>query len=283
MNKVPLLILILFIASGCRNENRSERRIAIASAGNVTLYYDEIPQQIKELIPEGDSSVIIQNYVNRWTRRILMFQKAEKNISDELKNNIEKQLAETRENLMIYEYQRQMMLQKMDTTISEEELAAYYTKNENSFVLTSNIVKALFIKLPAETPDIYRIRLLSRSDKQKDMQDLEALCFQFAEKFDDFNEEWITLDRLDLELKKGIGNQENFLRWNKYFESADSSSMYLVTINDYRLIGSTAPFEYVKDDIRRIIWNSRRIEYIKTLENGIYNEAIKENEFKTYL
>lgn len=283
MNKVPLLILILFMASGCRNENRSERRLAIASAGDVTLYYDEIPQQIKELIPAGDSSVIIQNYVNRWARRILMFQKAEKNISDELKNNIEKQLAETRENLMIYEYQRQMMLQKMDTTISEEELAAYYTKNENSFVLTSNIVKALFIKLPAETPDIYRIRLLSRSDKQKDMQDLEALCFQFAEKFDDFNEEWITLDRLDLELNKRIGNQENFLRWNKYFESADSSSIYLVTINDYRLIGSTAPFEYVKDDIRRIIWNNRRIEYIKTLENGIYNEAIKENEFKTYL
>ena len=83
-----------------------------------------------------------------------MFKKAEENLPPELMNEIEEQLEETRLNLVAYEYQRMMMLQKMDTLISQEELEKYYSENETSFMLTSNIVKALFIKLPVETPNI---------------------------------------------------------------------------------------------------------------------------------
>jgi hypothetical protein len=282
MNKIQYILLVLFLIAGCKSESNSVKRITVAKAGNAILYYDEIPAQILDLVTKTDSSVIIQNYINKWAKKTLMFQKAETNLSTDLKSDIEKHLNETREDLVIYEYQRQMMLSKMDTIISEEELESYYATNENSFILTSNIVKALFIKLPVETPDIYKIKLLSRSNNQKNMQELEGLCYQFAEKFDDFNEEWIAMDRLVLELNKSIGDQENFLKWNSYYEASDSASVFLVTINDYKLRGSVAPFEYVKDDIKRIIWSNRRIEFIKTLENGIYNEAIKENEFKTY-
>jgi len=38
----------------------------------------------------------------------------------------------------------------------------------------------------------------------------------------------------------------------------------------------------VREDIKRIIWNNRRIEFIQELENGIYNEAIRENSLKIY-
>ncbi|HEX7494129.1 MAG TPA: hypothetical protein VF346_07910, partial [Bacteroidales bacterium] len=105
---------------------------------------------------------------------------------------------------------------------------------------------------------------------------------QFAEKFDDFNEEWVSMDRLSVELQQNIENEENFLKRNTFFESNDSTSIYLVSIRDYRLRSSLAPFEYVKDDIKRIIWNTRRFDYLQSLENGIYNEALKENSFKIY-
>jgi hypothetical protein len=175
-----------------------------------------------------------------------------------------------------------MMLQKMDTILTETELENYYATNEKSFMLSSNIVKALFIKLPAETPDLNRIRTLATSNEQTDLQQLESFCFQFAEKFDDFNEDWVTMDRLSIELQQDIENEENFLKRNTFFETSDSLSVYLVSIRDYRLRASLAPFEYVKNDIKRIIWNARRIEFIQSLENGIYNEALKENSFKIY-
>jgi hypothetical protein len=133
-----------------------------------------------------------------------------------------------------------------------------------------------------ETPELYKIRLLARSNDQKDLQQLESLCYEFAEKFDDFNEEWVTMDQLIVELHTNIDDQENFLKRNTFLETNDSTSTYLVSIRDYRLRSSLAPFEYVKDEIKRIIWNTRRFEFIQSLENGIYNDALKDNSFKIY-
>ena len=282
MNKILVTVFIMIAFYGCSSGGTQAKRIPVAMAGNVTLYYDEIPDQVTDDLSPADSAAAIQNYINKWARRELMFRKAESNLSPGLRNEIETQLEETRVNLVVYEYQRMMMMQNMDTVINREELEKYYSSNGNNFILTSNIVKAVFIKLPVETPGIYKIKTLSRSDKQKDFQELESLCYQFAEKFDDFNEGWITMDRLSLELNEEISNQENFLKRSRYHESADSASVYLITINDYRLRGSIAPFEYVETDIKRIIWNNRRLEYIRDLENGIYNEALKENDFKIY-
>jgi len=279
MNRILTLLILICITISC-NSSKS-KRIPLAKAGNSILYMDEL----KGIIPPGtsaaDSIVTVKNYINKWAKKELLFQKAEDNLTTELMKDIDSQVKEARVNLVIYQYQRQMMLEKMDTTISGSELENYYQSNKDNFVLNSNIVKALFIKLPVETPGLSRIRNLARTNNQASLQQLESLCYQFAEKFDDFNEEWVDLDQLSLELPSEIQNQENFLRRTTFYETtnADSTFLYLLNIRDYKLRSSAAPFEYVKDDIKRIIWNNRRLEFIQSLENGIYNDALKENIF----
>ncbi|MBK8883514.1 MAG: hypothetical protein IPN67_14335 [Bacteroidales bacterium] len=282
MNKIILLLLIIFISASCKEKSIAVKRIPVAEIDNVVLYYDEIPQLIQKGINEPDSAAIIQNYINKWAKRELLLKKAEENLAPDMKADIARQLEETRSNLVIYQYQRQMMLEKMDTVIAETELENYYSANEKSFLLNSNIVKALFIKLPLETPDLDKVRRLYRSNNQDDLQQLESYCFQFAEKFDDFSEEWIPMTRLSVELQQDIDSEENFLRRTTFFETSDSSSVYLISIRDYRLRTTLAPYEYVKNDIKRIIWNTRRFDFIQSLENGIYNDALKENSFKIY-
>jgi len=282
MSKIVILILAVSLFAGCRNNKNAVKRIAVAEVGKVVLYYDEIPRLIQSGINETDSTALIQNYINKWAKRELLLQKAEDNLSPELKAEIVKQLEETRASLVIYQYQRQLMLEKLDTVLTESELENYYAANQNSFTLSSNIIKALYIKLPVETPNLDKIKVLARSSDQKDLQQLESLCFQFAEKFDDFNEKWVPMDRLSVELQQKIENEDNFLKRNTFFETTDSASVTLISIRDYRLRSSLAPFEYVKDDIKRIIWNARRFEFIQALENGIYNEALKQNSFKIY-
>jgi hypothetical protein len=282
MNRVLITVLIVSVFSGCGKGTKTTERIPVAEVGKVVLYHDELPQLTQRGVNDSDSIALKQNYINKWAKRELLLQRAEQNLSQELKNEIASQLEETRSNLVIYQYQRQMMLEKMDTVISDAELENYYAANEKSFILNSNIIKALFIKLPAETPDMDKIRNLARSNNQKDLQQLESICYQFAEKFDDFNEDWVLMDRLSLELPQEIENEENFLRRTTFFESSDSSSVYLISIRDYRLRTTLAPFEYVRDDIKRIIINTRRFEFIQSLENAIYNEALKEKSFKIY-
>jgi hypothetical protein len=280
MNKIFNILIIITLLTACYNKADQVKRIALAKVGDVILYLDEIPKLLQPGISPEDSAALIQNYINKWAKKELLYMKAEQNLTTEFKNEIENQLQETRANLVIYQYQRQMMLEKMDTTITEEEMERYYKANEKNFLLNSNIVKALFIKMPVETPGIDKIRLWARSNEQKDLQQLESYCYQFAEKFDDFNEGWVTMDKLSVELPQDIVNQDDFLRRNTWFETNDSSSVYMITIRDFRQRYTLAPFDYVKNDIKSIILNNRRFEYLQSLENGIYNEAIKENTFK---
>ncbi len=282
MNKAIIIFCIAIFITGCKDGNTHSGRKVVAEVGKVVLYYDEVPKLIQNGEIDADSATLFQDYINKWAKRQLILQKAEENLSPATKNEIDKQLEEARANLVIYQYQQKMIIEKLDTVISDGEIENYYANNEKSFILNSNIVKALYIKLPMETPDLSRIRLLARSIDQKDLQQLESLCYEFADKIEDFNEEWVPLDRLIAELHTNIDNQENFLKRNTFLETNDSTSTYLVSFRDYRLRSSLAPFEYVKDDIKRIIWNTRRFEFLQSLENGIYNDALKDNSFKIY-
>jgi hypothetical protein len=276
-----IISLFILVLTACTGNIKTIERVPVAEVGKVVLYYDELPKLFQNGIND-DSIAIIQNYINKWAKRELLLQRAEQNLSQEIRNEIDNQIEETRSNLVIYQYQRQMMLEKMDTALTDAELENYYASNEKSFTLNTNIVKALFIKIPSEVPDLNSIRTLVHSNEQSDLQQLESICYQFAEKFDDFNEDWVMMERLSLELPQEIENEENFLRRTTFYETTDSSSVYLISIRDYRLRSTLAPFEYVRDDIKRIIINTRRFEFIQSLENGIYNEALKENSFKIY-
>ena len=81
--------------------------------------------------------------------------------------------------------------------------------------------------MPIETPFLNKIKLLTKSNDQKDLQQLESYCYQFAEKFDDFNEEWIPMDRLLIELQLDIANETNFLKRTKFFEKCVGSYGHL--------------------------------------------------------
>ncbi len=49
---------------------------------------------------------LYQNYINKWAKRQLLLQKAEDNLSPDMKDEIARQLEETRTNLVIYQYQQ---------------------------------------------------------------------------------------------------------------------------------------------------------------------------------
>jgi hypothetical protein len=282
MNKLVKILLLIFISLGCQNP-KTAIRIPVAEVNKKILYYDQIPQTLLRDLQGTDSIAMVQNYINRWAKQELMLMRAETNLSQNAKDEIAIQLEEARANLLIYQYQRQLMQERMDTVISETALEGYYANNEKNFLLMSNIVKALFIKLPTETPNISRIKSLAGSSDQNNMQQLESLCYNYAERFDDFNENWISMDRLLAELPKEITeSEESFLRRTKFYETTDSLSIYLISIREYKLRSTIAPYEYVREDIRRIIMNSRRFEFIQSLENRIYNEALRENYFKIY-
>ncbi len=276
------LILLSLIVSSCREFKPQAQRIPVARAGEKVLYYDQIPYLIQPGTAYADSVAIIQNYINRWAKREILKLKAVENLTPEFRSEVERQLDEIRTNLLIHRYQQQMLSSRLDTLISDEEIERHYVENTQTFVLNSNIVKALFIKIPSNVPNPERVPLLLRSSEPTSLAQLELYCYQFADKFDDFGEEWIPLSTLLVELPVTIENQEEFLRRNRYFEVQDSLFNYYVQIRDYRLRATLAPFDYAKNNIRSIILNTRKMDFLQELENGVFNEAIRTNVYKLY-
>ena len=58
--------------------------------------------------------------------------KAESNLDDDQKS-VEKQLEEYRNSLITYAYETELIKQKLDTVVSEDEIAAFYKNNQNKW------------------------------------------------------------------------------------------------------------------------------------------------------
>jgi hypothetical protein len=275
--------LILFIAVSCQNAVDNEDRRAVARAGDRVLYLDQVPPGLViEGMSKADSTSAIQSYIRRWARKELMALRAEENLTPEYKAEVNRQLNEMRNNLLIYQYQNQMIIQKMDTTVTDSELQDYYVGNLSTFTLTVNLVKAIFIKVPDGNPDLDRFRRLYRSQEAADMQELEDLCNQYGLRYNNYDDEWVPFTYLLMEVPLESDDQERWLARNSAVELKDDRFSYFITISEYRLRNSIAPFEYIRGQVRTIILNNRRNDFLQKLEDDIYNESVGNNTLKLY-
>jgi hypothetical protein len=207
--------------------------------------------------------------------------KAELNLTEE-QMDVSRQIEEYRSSLLIYKYEQNLVAQKLDTLISQEEVIRYYDENPSNFSLDGHIVKCLYIKLPLSAPEVWRVRQLYRSEREDDIRDLESYCFEHAVNYDYFNEDWIPFDNITRELPNEIRNPDRYLRYNRYIEQQDSLYRYMVNIREYQLAGEVAPLPYVESKIRTIILNKRKVQFVNDLENNIYMDALNKGEFTIY-
>ncbi|MBP5474510.1 MAG: hypothetical protein J6X92_07130 [Bacteroidales bacterium] len=282
MRKALICLFVLVLLAGCVGRDKSDKRIIVAKAGRSVLYLDQIPDLMANIQSEGDSLALYQSYISKWAKKELVYQKSNENLTDELRQEINKQVRETQSNLVIYQYEKQMMFEQMDTTLTDYELENYYMLHLESFALRQNIIKTLFVEIPIDTKESNKIRNLVREDDPEKQEELNELCYEYALEYTDYNGEWIPFEQLAIHLPNRILNEENFLKTHSFYETRDTSNIFFVKIRDYNIMPDPSPFEYVKDDIKRIVLNNRRIDFLQNLEDNIFNEAIKNNTYIIY-
>ena len=151
----------------------------------------------------------------------------------------------------------------------------YYAANEKSFMLSSNIVKALFIKLPVETPDIDKIKIWHDQMIRMIFSSLKVIVISLLKNLMISMKNGFQWTGFQLNCRKILKMRRIFLRETHFLKQATLSRFILISIRDYRLRSSLAPFEYVKNDIKRIIWNTRRFEFIQSLRTEFIMKHLK--------
>ncbi len=281
MNKpiLPFIIIALgCIVLSCQNATNNKEK-PIATVSDKALYPSDVAEIFPEKVSKTDSLQLLKAHVERWVRRQLMLNRAEKNLTNEQKD-VTQQIEDYRSFLLIFKYEQEYVRQRLDTAISRTEIESFYRSNLDNFVLNDNLVKALYIKLPKENTYNDRIKTLYKSQKEDDIKALDNLAYQVAIKYDYFNDSWVPFARITKELPGAIDNPDEFLKRNRTIEMEDDKFIYLVSIREVSLKGQTSPLHYEIENIKSIILNKRKQKLISDLEIKIYNDARNHNQFQ---
>lgn len=282
---IGVCIGMMLVLTACRdNNNRSDEQNTdkvLARVFEFKLYSSEIRDLVPVGTPSADSARLVDGYINSWVREMLLVNKAEKNLSPEQKN-VEKQLQTYRNSLIIYNYEKALVEQQLDTIVTDSEIEAYYKQHPNDFALRDNIVKVIYVKVNKNAPNLPKLKNWVRSDRPQDRVELAGYCGQFASNYYLDDDSWLLFDDLLKEVPILTYNSQLFLQNNRDVEVSDSANTYLLHIKSYMMRDSQSPLAFEKNNIRTIILNKRKRELIDRMRDDLYREASENKNIELY-
>jgi len=254
----------------------------VARVHDVFLYQSDLSGIVDERTSPEDSAARVTAYVNSWIRKQLIIQEASRRMNiDEAE--VERKVLEYRYSLIGYEYQNFYIQQHLDENISLQEITDYYNKHQDNFALKQNIVRGTYIKVPRSAPRTNRIKDMIFSHKEKDLEELRSYCLSFSTVYHLSDSSWIAFDKLVVNSPMAeIPNKIQFLKSNPYHETSDADHLYFLKIDNYKISDNVSPLEFVKEDIRNIILNKRKVELARILEDEVYDDAVKQKHFEVF-
>lgn len=246
--------------------------MVVARVFDQVLHRSELVERMPDVYGEADSIRLADQIINNWIREKVVLNLADKNLSDEQKN-FTTELNDYKNSLIIYAYERELIRQKLDTNITDDEIEAYYQEHLRNFTLESIIVQLRFVKLSVDAPKREKLENWFRSDDPEDFDKLYEYCRKYAENY--FFEEgsWLYLEDFLREVPMPVEDWDEFLKNTSYYAFESDAHLYLVRFYDYGLRGETAPMPLVKNQIEDLILNRRKVELIKEMREEAVNEA----------
>ncbi len=281
MKKYIFIALIISILASCKDKESEGDKKPLAKVFDKYLYLEDIQGIITDDISPADSAAKINSYINNWVKKELLVKKAELNLSEK-DNTIQKMIDEYRADLLIHTYMNELIQQKLDTVITEQQLVEYYDKQSAQFLLNFNIVKVLFVKISSDVKDLYKVRNLYRSNRADDMEKLEKFCRENSATFDNFSDEWVQFSDILEYLPEKLENQSEFLKSSQTIETKDSLHHYFVQIKDYKLTGEVSPLKFVESNLKTIILKERKSTLLSELEQAMFENALNNGNIKIY-
>lgn len=260
----------------------SEGRVPVARVNKTFLYKDELAGIVQPGTNPDDSTTRVEAYINSWIRKQLLIQEASRKININ-EAEVERKILDYRYSLIAYEYQAYYIRQRLDTSIHAQAIQNYYKENIDNFILKQNIVRATFIKVPKTAPRTKKIKELIFSKNDSDKNELKSYCLSFSAAYHIIDSTWMVFDELVKNSPLAeIPNKVQFLKSNPYYETSDDNYLYFLKVEEYRISDNISPLEFVKDEIRNILLNKRKVELAKQLEDEIFTTGQKNQEFEIF-
>ena len=282
MKNILFNILFSIFLLSCNSVKIENDEIKIASVGNKILYQTELEYSFPSGLNEEDSISFLNQFVQNWIINQLLLQKAEELLPEKTKN-VDAKLEQYRISLLSYEFEELYIKQRLDTTVSNDEILSYYEQHKDDFILKDYLVKCLILKCMNNLPDLEQVKKSYLLRKEEDEDQIRTFAQSYNAELYLNNEEWIYFEDLIAKVPIEDYNKRRLITRKKKFFFEDNNIINFVNIYDYKLKDAVSPLSFEKERIKSIILNMRMNELRKQLRQNLYSDAQKNKSFENLI
>lgn len=275
-----IITAFVLLAFGCTEAVDHKGKTPLVQVGDNYLYMEDVMAVTPPGISEKDSAEMADRYIKNWIDDMLLYAKAEGNIPDDA--GINELVNSYRRELMTHTYIEQIVSQEVENLIPDSEVEEYYNENKDAFLAVEPYIKGLYIKVPKTASGISQVRQWYKDGSERSVDKIEKYGLRNAVDYEYFYDRWRSVNDFFLRLPTDADKEKNNIGKNKNIELSDSAFYYFLHIEDYLGKGEILPLEYAGKDIREIIMNNKRVEFITKMKKDLYDEACDNNDIKYF-
>lgn len=274
MKRIFLLTILFLIIFACNDSTQPLKTNVVVAVQDQSLTKDEVELSIPKGLSGVDSIAAVDNFVKNWIVEQLLYDVAKRNTTSQQKE-INQLVENYKKSLILNLYQEMLINERLSPEITDLETRTFYDENKERFKLDKNIIKGLFLKIPIDAPNLNQIREWYKSTNERSLENIEKYSIQNASVYDYFYDKWVDFDEVMDKIPIHVSDPISFLKEKKNIEISDSSFVYFLNIKETLLIGNVAPYEFAEPTIRELLINQKRLKFIKSIEEDLYNDALR--------
>lgn len=275
-----ILVAVLLLAGCTPSVDHKGKTPLVEVAGNF-LYKEDLQAVMPIGLSQKDSTAFADEYIRNWAEDELLYQKAEGNIPDNVK--IDERVAAFRKALVMHMYEEELVNQELGNTVSDEEVEAYYRQNSGMFRAGQPYIQGLFIKVPLTASQLSKVRGWYKRNTQDAIDNLSKYGIGNAVSYEYFYDRWIPLSDIAVKLPlKALDTDRDYLNRNRNVEVRDTAFCYFLHVENFLPEGEQLPLEYARSEIKEILINLKRVDFINRMKQDLYKEASEDNDIVYY-
>ena len=279
---IAAMLIVLPALSSCKAISSFFRGDeVVAEVGSEKLYRSEIDQILPKGIAPEDSTRLAMQYIATWASDLVYISIAEEQLSKSEKD-VTKELEDYRKSLLKYRYEQLYVNERLDTSVTDDQVQEYYEAHRDKFILARPVMKARYLAIFSDSPAKEQIKKRMSSSELDMLVEADSLAFSAAHKYTGWNDEWIDASVLAREFDMDYAAMLALQKGSWIEKDGDDGLSRIAFLSEVVGEGELAPVEYAAQNIRDMIISSRKQKLITTLEQDLLKDARDNGKFVIY-
>lgn len=275
-----LVMGVALVLAGCHQRINHGGRTPLVEVVGQTLYAEDLERVIPLGVSRDDSVLFAENYIRNWIEDVLLQNKAQRNVEGD--SEVEALVAAYRRALVLHLYQQRLMEQQLGNEITPTQIDSFYQTHISQFLLERPLVKGVYVKIPLADAGVKNVRKWYIQREDEVLEQLEKYSFEHAADYLYFYDKWMPLEEVITKLPLNVSNPVGYVTANPHLELKDTAFYHFLHVDSVLSVGDPMPLDYAEGEIREMLMNIKRVDFMRQVRNELYNEAQEKGRILYY-